>query len=357
MGAGMWSRVAVTMTIVSGWLAVGCHRAEEPLPPLGQQLISISDKFFDVAALDADTAIVVGYGGKILRTEDGGFSWERIPSGTQEALYRVRFVDHRRGWICGQDGVILHSADGGRSWTRQSSGTNAYLFSLHFVDAEFGWAVGDKSLAVHTRDGGRTWTLQKIASAVAEERDADQMLAEQDPILYDVFFHDRNHGWVSGEFGRLFRTTDGGRSWTAHEKSLLGGEIVDVLAIPTFFGLSFVTAAEGVAVGLEGKVARTTDGGRTWQLEAVEAPTALTEPLFAPFLFPDGSGWIVGASGQVLRRSRFGEPWKAASLGMEVATWLRSVTWWNDQIGWIVGGYGLILSTRDGGRTWTPALA
>ncbi len=337
--------------------ATGCHRVEEPLPPLPERLISISDKFFDVAALDADTAIVVGYGGKILRTEDGGFTWARIPSGTDEALYRVRFVDSQRGWICGQDGVILHSEDGGRSWTRQNSGTNAYLFSLHFVDHEFGWAVGDKSLAVHTRDGGRTWTLHKITSAVAEAQSAEEALAEQDPILYDVFFRDRDHGWVSGEFGRLFQTTDGGTTWVARERSLLGPEIVDVLAIPTFFGLSFASANEGVAVGLEGKIARTVDGGRTWKLDAVDAASALTDPLFAPFLFPEGTGWVVGASGQVLRRSSAVEPWRPASLGMEVATWLRSVTWWNHDIGWIVGGYGLILTTRDGGHTWTPALA
>ncbi|GIW43543.1 MAG: hypothetical protein KatS3mg077_0825 [Candidatus Binatia bacterium] len=332
----------------------GCHRGEEPLPPLPQRLISISDKFFDVAALDADTAIVVGYGGKILRTSDGGFTWTLIPSGTQEALYRVRFVGADRGWICGQDGVILHTEDGGLSWSRQNSGTNAYLFSIYFVDPQFGWAVGDKSLAVHTRDGGHTWTLHKITSAVREELSADEALAEQDPILYDVYFRDREHGWVSGEFGRLFQTTDGGHTWIARERSLLGEEIVDPLSIPTFFGVHF-NAQEGIAVGLEGKVARSLDGGVTWKLDTVESPVPLTDPLFAPFLFPGGRGWIVGASGQVLVRPNTGEPWRPASLGMEIATWLRSVTWWNDQIGWVVGGYGLILTTRDGGRTWLPA--
>ncbi len=346
----------VACVVTSFLFTTGCHRVEEPLPPLPERLISISDKFFDVAALDADTAIVVGYGGKILRTADGGFSWTRIPSGTSEALYRVRFVDAKRGWISGQDGIILHTEDGGLSWSRQQTNTNAYLFSLHFVDAEFGWAVGDRSLAVHSRDGGRTWTLHKIVSATGEKLTADQALAEQDPILYDVFFLDRERGWVSGEFGRLFQTTDGGQTWHARETSLLGPEIVDVLDIPTFFGVQFTPQNDGVAVGLEGKIARSLDGGTTWKLDAVSSELALTDPLFAPFLFPDGTGWIVGSSGQVLRRAVPGEPWKATSLGMNVATWLRSVTWWNDQIGWIVGGYGLILYTRDGGRVWMPAL-
>lgn len=350
----MYARMVVVCSLAA--VLLGCHRAEEPLPPLPERLISISDKFFDVAALDADTAVVVGYGGKILRTSDGGFTWTRIPSGTDAALYRVRFVDPERGWICGQEGVILHTEDGGVSWTAQNSGTNAYLFSLHFVDADFGWAVGDKSLAVHTRDGGRTWTLHKIASARQQELRPEEALVEQDPILYDVYFQDRDRGWISGEFGRLFRTTDGGRTWTPREHTLIGQEIVDTLSIPTFFGLHFTPASEGVAVGLEGKIARSLDGGQTWKLDTVDSPLGLSDPLFAPFLFPDGTGWVVGASGQVLRRTVAGEPWRPASLGMEVATWLRSITWWNADVGWIVGGYGLILTTRDGGRTWVPAL-
>lgn len=337
-------------------LLLGCTRHEESLPPLPNPLIRLSDKFFDVAALGPERAIVVGYGGKILLTEDGGFTWQRIPSGTDVALYRVRFVTSELGWIGGEEGLVLHTTDGGRTWQRQPTPTRVPLFSLHFVDQEYGWAVGDRSLAIHTRDGGQTWSLRKVAPAGEEQRPAQEVLLEQEPILYDVYFADRQRGWVVGEFGKLFRTVDGGHTWSRREETLLGEEIVDVLDIPTFFGVAFSSAEEGVAAGLEGKIARTRDGGLSWKLDRVESPFAVVDPLFIPVLFPDGTGWVGGASGQVLRRAGPGEPWKPASLGMEIATWVRGMSWWDAQIGWLVGGYGLILHTTDGGQTWSPAL-
>ena len=38
----------------------------------------MQDKFFDVAILGPKHAIVIGYGGKILDTKDGGFTWTQI---------------------------------------------------------------------------------------------------------------------------------------------------------------------------------------------------------------------------------------------------------------------------------------
>lgn len=340
----------------AGFLLVGCTRHEEPLPPLPNPLIRLSDKFFDVAATGPERAIVVGYGGKILLTEDGGFTWQQVPSGTDAALYRVRFVTPEVGWISGQEGLILHTTDGGRTWERQPVPTRVHLFSVHFVDAQYGWAVGDLSLAVHTEDGGRTWSLRKVTPVGEERRPSLEVLVEQEPILYDVYFADRRRGWVVGEFGKLLRTVDGAQTWSRHEETLLGEEIVDVLDIPTFFGVAFVSPEEGVAAGLEGKIARTRDGGVTWQLDRVESAFPVVDPLFAPVLFADGPGWVGGASGQLLRWAKPDGAWKPASVGMEVATWIRGISWWDENTGWLVGGYGLILHTTDGGQTWSPAL-
>ena len=73
-------------------------------------------------------------------------------------------------------------------------------------------------------------------------------------------------------------------------------------------------------------------------------------------LFADGTGWAIGAAGEVVRLSTPGGEWQRAKLGMEVATWLRGMSWIDQQNGWIVGGFGLILHTKDGGQTWIPSL-
>src|SRR5512140_960092 len=110
--------------ILLGALALGCHHEVE-MTPLIERTIYITDKFYDVQALGKDRAFVAGYGGKILETTDGGYNWTARASGTDLALYSIKFIDEQHGWIAGQDGLILHTADGGKTWEKQES--NAVL--------------------------------------------------------------------------------------------------------------------------------------------------------------------------------------------------------------------------------------
>ena len=336
-------------------LVAGCHKEVEDVPLL-KRTIGISDKFYDVHAMDAEKAIVVGYSGKILLTTDAGFTWTQPTSGTNRALYRVRFVDPETGWVSGQEGLILHTTDGGKTWVRQKTGTSVYLFSLSFIDRNRGWAIGDKSILVQTTDGGGTWSLHKITTAAQKEVSAEEAIASADPVLYDVQFIDANTGWVVGEFGKIYHTTDGGQTWTEQQLSLIGAEVVDALDLPTFFGVRFSDAQTGLAAGLDGKIARTSDAGASWKFEKMKLEYPIVDPLYNPGLFPDGTGWAIGAAGEVVRLDTPGGEWQRAKLGMEVVTWLRGMSWLDRDNGWIVGGLGLILHTKDGGKTWIPSL-
>jgi len=336
-------------------LVAGCHKEVEDVPLL-KRTIGISDKFYDVHAMDAEKAIVVGYSGKILLTTDAGFTWTQPTSGTNRALYRVRFVDPETGWVSGQEGLILHTTDGGKTWVRQKTGTSVYLFSLSFIDRNRGWAIGDKSILVQTTDGGGTWSLHKITTAAQKEVSAEEAIASADPVLYDVQFIDANNGWVVGEFGKIYHTTDGGQTWTEQQLSLIGAEVVDALDLPTFFGVRFSDAQTGLAAGLDGKIARTSDAGASWKFEKMKLEYPIVDPLYNPGLFPDGTGWAIGAAGEVVRLDTPGGEWQRAKLGMEVVTWLRGMSWLDRDNGWIVGGLGLILHTKDGGKTWIPSL-
>jgi photosystem II stability/assembly factor-like uncharacterized protein len=276
------------------------------------------------------------------------------PSGTKRALYDVEFVEDMHGWIVGQDGTILHSADGGKTWAPQNSGTKLNLFALDFVSPREGWIVGDRAVYLHTVDGGATWTLGKIISTAGLT--PDEALLVQEPVLYDVQFLDEDSGWIVGEIGNIFHTSDGGRSWNAQQESLVGEVFFDVLDLPTFFGVNFSDANNGIVAGLEGRVARTSDGGKNWQWEKFELGVPIVDPLFGTFQFPDTTAWSVGAAGEVVRQTSPGAVWKRASLGMEVRTWLRKIHFLDRDNGWIVGGFGTILHTTDGGETWLPAV-
>ena len=150
-------RACIPVATVLLAFGVGCHHEVE-MVPLIEKTIYITDRFYDVQALSTDRAFIVGYGGKIIETTDGGRSWEGRPSGIETALYAVRFTDGQHGWVVGQEGVVLHTADGGKSWQPQESNAifketdggkqNLYLFGLDALDNDHAWAVGDRSILV-----------------------------------------------------------------------------------------------------------------------------------------------------------------------------------------------------------------
>ena len=342
---------------------LGCHRHTEDAP-LAERKIGFADKFYDVQAIDATRAVVVGYSGKILMTEDGGQTWQQSKSGTRRALYSVKFVNGTHGWACGQDGVLIHTSDGGKTWSKQKSGTPLPMFAVDFVNEREGWVVGDQATYLHTEDGGQTWSLAKFK--MSEDFSGEEALVAADPVLYDVQFVNRETGWVAGEFGHIYHTPDGGKTWVEQQESLLqtaaAGSgagtraVTRAIDIPTFFGVHFDDPMNGLVAGIDGTVARTRDGGQHWKFEEFELDLPLIDPLFEPFQLPNTPAWALGAAGEVVRQNEPGAAWKRASLGMDILTWLRGIDFSDPKNGWIVGGRGMILRTTDGGKTWLPSL-
>jgi photosystem II stability/assembly factor-like uncharacterized protein len=136
----------------------------------------------------------------VMRTQDGGESWQRIAVPSKTELFHLYFNGSSRAWIAGDDGVILASTDGGVTWQRQTSGTRESIYNIHFRDEKEGYAVGAKGLILRTEDGGRVW--QRVASGTAS-------------ALMRIDFTDDRNGWIAGHKGMLLRSTDKGRSWSS----------------------------------------------------------------------------------------------------------------------------------------------
>jgi photosystem II stability/assembly factor-like uncharacterized protein len=74
--------------------------------------------FFSALALSDGGALVFGMRGHVFRTEDGGDSWTEIDTGVQSSLFGGRILADGRLVLVGQSGVVLVSADQGRSFRR-----------------------------------------------------------------------------------------------------------------------------------------------------------------------------------------------------------------------------------------------
>ena len=349
-----------------------CHRAL-PVPPLPERNITTSDNFFDVWPTGPASALIAGTRGKVLLTEDAGRSFRRIEIGTDLAVFGIQMTDRENGYLCGQDGLVMRTTDGGLSWQRLNSRTRLFIFALSFSDRLHGFLVGDRSLVLSTANGGESFLKRQLERQFPPAL-RDYALPYDDPILYGVDFIDNQRGWVVGEFGRIWATDNGGRSWSEGQQSLAGQwkrplgpnddpRLAD-FQLPTWFSVSFRDRNHGAACGLEGWVIQTADGGKTWSF-AGQAPKPgapgdsmvpgapqipARDPLFAIQLFGAGDGIAAGLTGTVLRVQSNGA-WAPDPGVPAIPLPLSQVRFFDQAHGWIVG-YGTVLYTADRGKSW-----
>jgi len=184
-------------------------------------------------------------------------------------------------------------------WEKIESPTNAFLRTLHFADSSRGWVAGDSGLIFYTSDGGLNWIQQPTGSANK---------------VMDLFFLDDNRGWGlawADDTDELFygtyilKTVDGGQNWAAEQYR---EENIFMNAI------YFLDTLKGFMGGNPGEFVRTTDGGLTWQDVSID--TVLLSH------FP-----------------------------------VKNIDFYNEQYGFATGGRidiaGVVWKTTNGGNFWT----
>ncbi len=117
-------------------------------------------------------------------------------------LFSVRFQDERTGLIAGLGGVILRSQDGGETWEYRKIDRTQALFAARSLSGR-AVAVGEKGLIRVSTDAGDHWR-----EPTGEE------FPELFTFLRDVDFDpDGRVGLAVGQTGRILRTTDAGHRW------------------------------------------------------------------------------------------------------------------------------------------------
>jgi photosystem II stability/assembly factor-like uncharacterized protein len=252
------ARAKLLLIAVALVLSSACHR-EVAVPPLHLRNITITDKFFAVWPTSPTRAFIGGSRGKLLLTEDGGKTFSRVNIGSDLAIFGIQMTDAQNGYLCGQDGLLMRTRDGGKTWERLNTRTHLYIFAMSFPDTLHGYLVGDQSLVLSTANGGETFLKRRLERIFPKDLQ-DYALPYMEPTLYNVTFRDDNRGWIVGEMGRIWATTDGGATWEEQQDSLLPqwhyqqavGERPELktFSLPTFFGVSFRDDKDGSAVGL-----------------------------------------------------------------------------------------------------------
>jgi photosystem II stability/assembly factor-like uncharacterized protein len=224
--------------------------------------------------------VAVGDHGTVLLSDDAGKSWRQareVP--TQALLTSVCFIDATRGWAVGHWGVVLSTQDGGETWKlmRQDVSVDRPLFSVHFMDGNTGIAAGLWSLVLRTTDGGASWTPIEVP--------VPRGAGKYGPNLYQIFPAQEGRLFIAAEQGYIYRSDDGGLSWSMIETGDRGS---------LWTGLGLRDGSLLVA-GLNGKLLRSADG-TSWSDLQSGVGSSITDLAQQP----DGTVIGVGLAGAVV---------------------------------------------------------
>ena len=234
-----------------------------------------------LSAVNRNVAWASGARGTVLRTVDGGRSWQQVgPPGTATLDFRdIEAFDARTAVALsigeGETSRVYRTTDGGRTWTEtfRNPEPAAFYNCLAFFDNHNGLAVGDpvagEFRVLSTSDGGRSWTRLPGPPALAGEY---QFSASGQCVTVAG----RKDAWLAtggSTVARVLHSADRGRTWTASETPLASSPSAGVFAV------AFRDPRTGIAIGGDyanptngaDALALSRDGGRTWR-EPATAP-------------------------------------------------------------------------------------
>ncbi len=254
--------------------------------------------------------VAVGERGFILLSDDEGQSWRQVQVPVSVTLTAVDFISADKGWVVGHGGVVLRTRDGGESWEKLFDGVQAA--QIEFEAAQ---------LALNPDNRRSKWRLREAKNSVASGADK--------PFL-NVHFADEMNGTIVGAYGFAFTTNDGGLSWrsiigqipnsmgmhlyAAHAqgnrmfflgeqgslfRSAADGSDFERLDTPyegSFFGMVESKNSDLLLYGLRGHLFRSSDSGDHWQNIQLPLPVTLTSGL----LLKDGGIVLIDETGQVM---------------------------------------------------------
>lgn len=291
----------------------------------------------------------------LMKTVDGGMSWQAAPHASTAGLTDVFFTDNANGYSCGNNFYYTHNSGAGWNY--------AYCYHSYKVDmydALNGWTISFDKVYKVTNGGGNVdyqFTFDKsVLADISVPDSANAVVAGRDVCIYSTgdggeswqekssgssdifncaFFLNENDGWAGGEERNFLITHDGGKHWI-YKKLDSGYPVTDI---------QFIDPDTGFIVN--GNILRSTDGGLSWSLTS-----GWTYPVSDLYFLNSQSGWCVGAEGRLFKTMNGGVGWEGEYSGTDKD--LYAVYFVKENTGWIAGD-GLVRKTTDGGQTWAES--
>jgi photosystem II stability/assembly factor-like uncharacterized protein len=155
--------------------------------------------------------------------------------------------------------------------------------------------------------------------------------------VHGVMAPDDNNIWITGNYGTIFHSSDGGETWVEQDSKIEKSILCDGI---------FLDNKTGWVVGTYGTIIHTSDGGETW----TKQNPGTDRHLFGIFFLNKDLGWAVGEWGTIIHTKDGGITWNSQVEEADKA--LNNIAFHDENIGWAVGEQGTIMHTADGGNSW-----
>ena len=291
----------------------------------------VTEDLYDVCCIDTNTVFVCGRDGVILKTEDGGNSWQEKYRQFGDTWYRIKFFDKNIGFVLGDDNnyhnKLFKTTDGGESWQDMGSPFNEYnvctpsscdLFIVDedtlyvacdqlmksidsgccFSQLDIEWIDETQDLYFEENVGYIVFGSPGMFIGTHMAKTTDYGASWEEIFTYDydteeegikkTFFHDKDHVSVYGAFGydeneyhceyNEIRTEDGFATY-----QWLNDENLPLEVWPPITGVCFSDFQNGIMVCYLESFSypysrivsfQTRDGGNTWlELDVLDSPT------------------------------------------------------------------------------------
>jgi photosystem II stability/assembly factor-like uncharacterized protein len=303
----------------------------------------------------------------VLRTVDGGADWKNVtPVYTNYSSNALpptfTFTDGLHAWIAYQAGIyqnpvtILRTTDGGQTWERTTISPSdvSHIAALQFR-GNTGWLLlggdpgaGHEGFSFYsTTDGGKNWSFLSTLYT------SDQVSG--------ISFLNTTTGFLAfgGPYStpQLAVTHNGGLTWTNLSlpaiKDLPSADVDEYLTTPpVLFGShGYLPVYVSTTTGTQGFVIyQSVDSGQTWSAGDAKtlSPTGSPATLSDFYIVDQTHGYVTDAQGATWLTYLNGTQWH--KLAGKVGSSVHSLSFTDSQNGWAAGG-GL-WRTTDGGKSW-----
>ena len=306
-------------------------------------------------------------------------AWRKLETeayrGKQDDIF---FVNENVGWYVNGAGKIFKTVDGGAQWAEQLSQPGTYFRCIAFIDEKHGFAgnigpdyfpkVTDRVPLYETKDGGVTWTpvssiegepivglcaLQVLREEFINAGQLDThvrligvgrvggpaaMIASDDlgatwkqvdisvhaSMAFDAYFFNRREGFIAAASSAdvaesnalILATTDGGATWTKAWQSNRPYELTWKMSFPSRdVGYVTIQSYNPDPEVADRFVAKTTDGGKSWQEIPLATDAKVRE--FGVAFMDENTGWV-GAVPNGFETTDGGKTWNAVEMGNAV---------------------------------------